>query len=117
MALDMLQKADYPMDRVKLVVNEPTTFNTVSAKQVSEVTGLEVFWNVPFDKAFIKAGQVGMPLILHKPQSKGARSIIDLSYAITGGKRETRLFRRNTKTEVRSQAALSLTQGPVGDQR
>ena len=78
----------------------------------------DIFWTVPFDKAFIKAGQVGSPLILHKPNSRGARSIIDLSYAITGGKRESRLFRKSAKTELRSQAALSLTQDtrPVGDQ-
>lgn len=97
MALDMLSSADYPMDRVKLVINHPTQVNSVKQQQVSVVTGFEIFWSIPFDKAFIKAGQLGSPVIVTRPGSKGARSIVDLAYAISGGKREGKLFRQGRR--------------------
>jgi pilus assembly protein CpaE len=92
MAVDMLSSADFPMDRVKLVINHTNDFHKVDVKQLTEVTGLQVFWNVPFDKEILRGGQVGMPLVMTRPNSKGARSLIDLALAISGGKREKRLF-------------------------
>ena len=106
MALDMLSSADYPMDRVKLVINHPTQVNSVKEQQVSVVTGCETFWSIPFDKAFIRAGQLGSPLIVAKPRSKGARSIVDLAYAISGGKREGKLFRQARRPKIEVQRGL-----------
>jgi len=92
MAVDMLSGADFPMERVKLVINHQSTVHRVDPKQVSEVTGCGVFWTVPFDKAIAKGGQLGSPLVMSKPNSKGARSMIDLALSISGGKRERKLF-------------------------
>ncbi len=97
MALDMLASADYPMERVKMVVNHPTQVNSVKVQQVADVTGTEIFWSIPYDTAFVKAGQLGTPVILSRPTSKAARSIVDLAFAISGGRREGKLFRRNPR--------------------
>ena len=94
MALDMLSQADFPMERVKLVINHTNNLQKVDLEQVKQVTGLDAFWSVPFDKAIVRGGQIGMPMVMSKPNSKGARSMIDLALAISGGKREKGLFGR-----------------------
>ncbi len=112
MALDMLSAAEFPMDRVKLVINHPTDVHKVDIKQVSEVTGLEVFWTVPFDKQVVRGGQVGMPLVLTKPNSRGAKAMIDLAMAISGGRRERRLFGRSADVAITKREA-SVPAAPV----
>ena len=86
MALDMLMTANYPMNRIKLLVNHAANVETVSPKQVAEVIGQEIFWTIPYDKAFVRSGQLGSPAVLRKGRSRGAKSIIDLAYSISGGK-------------------------------
>jgi pilus assembly protein CpaE len=109
MAVDMLSNADFPMDRVKLVINHTNDLQKVDVKQVTDVTGLGVFWSVPFDRAIVRGGQIGMPMVISKPNSKGARSMVDLALAISGGKREKSLFGRGKvvmpKREALVQAA------------
>jgi pilus assembly protein CpaE len=95
MAVDMLSQAEFPMDRVKLVINHPSDVHRVDIQQVKDVTGLEVFWSIPYDKNIVKGGQVGMPMVLSKPNTRGARSMIDLALAISGGRRERKLFGRS----------------------
>jgi pilus assembly protein CpaE len=94
MAIDMLSNSDFPMDRVKLVINHPSNIQRVDLKQVSEVTNCEVFWNVPFDKSIVSGSQAGTPIVMSRPNSRGARSMIDLALAISGGRRERKLFGR-----------------------
>jgi Flp pilus assembly CpaE family ATPase len=106
MALDMLQTAEYPMDRVKLVINQPNTFSAVKKEQVENVTGCEVFWTLPFDKAFVRSGQLGLPLVIARPNSRGARNIGQLARTISGGGREGRLFRRSQQRERRVDGPL-----------
>jgi pilus assembly protein CpaE len=108
MALDMLQTAEYPMERVKLVINHPTTVTSVKREQVENVTGCEVFWTVPFDKAFVRSGQLGSPLVLSKPGSRGARNIGQLARTISGGGREGRLFRRPQSRERLVEAPMTV---------
>jgi pilus assembly protein CpaE len=111
MAVDMLSQADFPMDRVKLVINHTNDLQKVDPKQVSQVTGLEVFWTIPFDKAIVRGGQVGMPMVMTKPNSRGARSMIDLALAISGGKREKRLFGRGRPVVPAREAFVPATEG------
>jgi pilus assembly protein CpaE len=94
MALDMLHTAGYPMDRVKLVVNRNTGIHSIKKEQIEDVTGCEVFWDIPFDKEFIRSGQLGSPLYLTKPTSRGARNIGQLAQSISGGGQKSRLFRK-----------------------
>jgi pilus assembly protein CpaE len=111
MAVDMLTGADFPMDRVKLVINHTNDLQRVDVKQVTDVTGLEVFWSVPFDRAIVRGGQIGMPMVMTKPNSKGARSMIDLALTISGGKREKRLFGRSRVVVPKREALVPATEG------
>jgi hypothetical protein len=100
---------------VKLVVNHPTDVHSVSMQQVRDVTGRDVFWTVPFDKTIIRSGQLGTPVVMLKPGSKSARSIVDLAYTISGGQRERRFFRRGSfaperVTDIKT-AMVNLPQG------
>lgn len=108
MAIDMLASADYPMDRIRLVVNHNTNVQKVSDEQVTHLTDKDVFWRIPFDKAIIQSGQMGTPVVLAKPRSKSARSIVDLAYAISGGKRERKLFRRSRGRATGADTAAAL---------
>jgi pilus assembly protein CpaE len=111
MAVDMLTGADFPMDRVKLVINHTNDLQRVDVKQVTDVTGLDVFWSVPFDRAIVRGGQIGMPMVMTKPNSKGARSMIDLALTISGGKREKRLFGRSRVVVPKREALVPATEG------
>jgi MinD-like ATPase involved in chromosome partitioning or flagellar assembly len=112
MAVDMLAHADFPMDRVKLVINHPSNIHRVDVKQVSEVTNCQVFWSVPFDKAIVSGSQAGTPIVMSKPNSRGARSMIDLALAISGGKRERKMFGRTGNVVVAERESLvPATQG------
>jgi pilus assembly protein CpaE len=106
MAIDMLSNSDFPMDRVKLVINHPSSIQRVDLKQVSEVTNCEVFWSVPFDKAIVSGSQAGTPIVMSKPNSRGARSMIDLALAISGGRRERKLFGRGGNVIVSERESL-----------
>jgi pilus assembly protein CpaE len=111
MAVDMLSHADFPMSRVKLVINHTNDFHKVDPKQITDVTGLDIFWSVPFDKSILRGGQVGMPLVMTNPDSKGAQSMIDLALAISGGKREKRLFGRRKIIFGKMETLTPATQG------
>ena len=113
MAVDMLSQADFPMDRVKLVINHPSDVHRVDIKQVTDVTGLEVFWSIPYDKNIVKGGQLGMPMVLTKPNTRGARSMIDLALSISGGRRERKLFGRPGPIVLpkREEALVPATEG------
>jgi pilus assembly protein CpaE len=119
MALDMLSTAEYPMDRVKLLINHPSNVDTVRKEQVENVTGCEVFWTIPFDKAFVRSGQLGAPLVLSKPGSRGARNIGQLARAIAGGGRESRIFRgrvaRPERVETVAAASVAAQEQAAGD--
>jgi pilus assembly protein CpaE len=111
MAVDMLGNADFPLDRVKLVVNHTNDIQRVDISQVTQVTGLDVFWNIPFDKAIVRGGQIGMPMVMTKPNSKGPRSMIDLALAISGGKREKRLFGRGAVVKTPRESLQPAAEG------
>ena len=112
MAIDMLASADYPMDRIRLVVNHNTDVQKVSESQVKQLTERDIFWRIPFDKTLIRSGQLGVPVVISKPRSRSANSIIDLAYAISGGKRERKLFRRSRGRATNADTATTLVGAP-----
>jgi len=46
--------------------------------------GREVFWAVPYDRNISAATQLGMPVVVAKPQAKAAESMIEMAYALSG---------------------------------
>jgi MinD-like ATPase involved in chromosome partitioning or flagellar assembly len=46
--------------------------------------GREVFWSIPYDRNISTATQLGMPVVLAKPQSKASESIVEMAFALSG---------------------------------
>jgi MinD-like ATPase involved in chromosome partitioning or flagellar assembly len=46
--------------------------------------GRDVFWAVPYDRNISAATQLGMPVVVAKPQAKAAESLTEMAYALSG---------------------------------
>ena len=46
--------------------------------------GRDVFWSIPYDRNISTATQLGMPVVVAKPQSKASESITEMAYALSG---------------------------------
>jgi len=79
-----LRSTSYPEERVRIVTNDLATRDGVRVATVEEVLGLEVFWQVPFDRKVRNDAQVGEPAVLRHPSSPGARNLTDLARTVVG---------------------------------
>ncbi len=46
--------------------------------------GREVFWVVPYDRSISAATQLGMPVVVARPQSKASESMVEMAFAMSG---------------------------------
>ena len=46
--------------------------------------GREVFWSIPYDRNISMSTQLGMPVVVTKPNTRAAESLIELAYALSG---------------------------------
>jgi len=95
--LAALEQMSYPEGRIKLVLNVNSADDGVRPAKIEEVLGREFFWSVPYDRAVRTGAQIGNPAILASPASPGARSLLQLAQAVTGGAPES--FRENEDTK------------------
>ncbi len=84
LALDMLRSWNFPQDKVKLVINATNEATNVQPQDVKRMLGREVFWSIPYDRNISTATQLGMPVVVAKPQSKAAESVVQMAYALSG---------------------------------
>jgi pilus assembly protein CpaE len=84
MSLNMLRKWSFPADKVKLMINHANLSNSIHDVDVVRALDHEIYWQVPFDLAVSRAGQIGMPVVLASPRSKVAQNLADLARAISG---------------------------------
>ncbi|KKL65304.1 hypothetical protein LCGC14_2156320 [marine sediment metagenome] len=84
LALDMLRSWNYPQEKVKLVINATNEASNVQPQEIKRMLGREVFWSVPYDRNISTATQLGMPVVVTKPSSKAAESMVQLAYALSG---------------------------------
>jgi MinD-like ATPase involved in chromosome partitioning or flagellar assembly len=50
--------------------------------------GRDVFWSIPYDRNISSATQLGMPVVVAKPQSKASESIVGMAQALSGVKHQ-----------------------------
>ena len=86
LALDMLRTWNFPQEKVKLVINSTNEATNVQPTDVKRMLGRDVFWTVPYDTSISTSTQVGMPLVVARPNSKAAGSIIRMASAMSGVK-------------------------------
>ena len=84
LAIDMLRSWNFPQEKIKLVINATNEATNVQPHEVKRMLGREVFWSIPYDRNISTATQLGMPIVLAKPQSKAAESMIEMSFALSG---------------------------------
>lgn len=94
-ALEALRSESYPLERVRLLVNDLAMSDGVRPSTIEEALGREIFWRVPFDQRVRQGAQTGEPAVVGRPSAPGARNLTDLARTVVGIKppRETLLGR------------------------
>jgi pilus assembly protein CpaE len=82
--LDVLESEGFPEERLYLVVNHPNGANTIRSGDIERVLRKRVFWEIPHDSQMTLATQVGKPVVLAKPRSRGATNLVGLATKVTG---------------------------------
>ena len=69
LAIDMLRSWNFPQEKIKLVINATNEASNVQPNEVKRMLGRDVFWSIPYDRNISTATQLGMPVVVAKPQS------------------------------------------------
>jgi pilus assembly protein CpaE len=83
-ALKLLHNGNLNRDRIKLTVNHSTNINAIKEEDVSEVLRQEIFWSIPYDSEIGASVQMGTPVVIGRPSSRVAQSIIELATQLAG---------------------------------
>src|SRR3990172_732885 len=84
LAIDMLRSWNFPQEKIKLVINATNEASNVQPQEVKRMLGRDVFWSIPYDRNISAATQLGMPVVVAKPQSKASESIVEMAQALSG---------------------------------
>jgi pilus assembly protein CpaE len=84
LALDMLRSWNFPQEKVKLVINSTNEATNVQPQEVKRMLGRDVFWSIPYDRNISTSTQLGMPVVVAKPTSKAAESMVELAHVLSG---------------------------------
>lgn len=84
LAIDMLRSWNFPQDKIKLAINATNEAVNVQPSEVKRMLGRDVFWSIPYDRNISTATQLGMPVVVAKPQSRAAESMVEMAYALSG---------------------------------
>jgi pilus assembly protein CpaE len=84
LAIDMLRSWNFPQDKIKLVINATNEATNVQPNEVKRMLGRDVFWSIPYDRNISTATQLGMPVVVAKPQSRASESIVEMAQALSG---------------------------------
>lgn len=84
LAIDMLRSWNFPQDKIKLAINATNEAVNVQPAEVKRMLGRDVFWSIPYDRNISTATQLGMPVVVAKPQSRAAESLVEMAYALSG---------------------------------
>lgn len=81
--LDVLDKLEFPRDKIHLVVNRFHKKTRLNLSDVESALGMDVFWTIPNDFEPVSMGiDGGTPAVLRAPRSKVARSFKQLAETI-----------------------------------
>ncbi len=83
-ALKLLSGGINNDDKIKLIVNHATNANSLREDDVSKVLRREVFWSIPHDEGIASSAQVGLPVVIDRPQSSVSTTITELAAMLAG---------------------------------
>jgi Flp pilus assembly CpaE family ATPase len=81
-ALQGLVREGVPTDKINLVVNHLTPYNTVPVNTIQKVLKRQITTVVPFEPDLVKAANSGQPLLLSHPESPASAAIGQLAETI-----------------------------------
>ena len=84
LAIDMLRSWNFPQEKVKLVINATNEATNVQPQEVKRMLGRDVFWSIPYDRNISTSTQLGMPVVVAKPTTKAAESLVELAFVLSG---------------------------------
>lgn len=85
LGLEALQQISYPESRIRLVLNVTSSEDGVRPAKIEAVLKRDFFWSIPYDREIRTGAQVGNPAVIARPDGTGARTLIQLAQALTGG--------------------------------
>lgn len=85
LGLEALQQISYPEGRIRLVLNVTSSDDNVRPAKIASVLKREFFWSIPYDREIRIGAQVGNPAVIASPGGNGARTLVQLAEALTGG--------------------------------
>lgn len=85
LGLEALQQISYPETRIRLVLNVTSSDDGVRPAKIEAVLKRNFFWSIPYDREIRTGSQVGNPAVIARPDGSGARTLIQLAEALTGG--------------------------------
>lgn len=99
-ALQRLERWGVDPDRYRLVLNRATRAEGITRQELATALGVEVFWELPFDRNVAASVQVGQPVVLMASKSSVAVGINALAQTVAGirtasaARRGTAMWRR-----------------------
>ena len=84
LAIDMLRSWNFPQEKVKLVINSTNEATNVQPQEVKRMLGRDVFWSIPYDRNISTSTQLRMPVVVAKPTTKAAESLVELAFVLSG---------------------------------
>jgi len=84
LAIDMLRSWNFPQEKIKLVINSTNEATNVQPQEVKRMLGRDVFWSIPYDRNISTSTQLGMPVVVAKPTTKAAESLVELAFVLSG---------------------------------
>src|SRR3989304_2174990 len=84
LAIDMLRAWNFPQEKLKLVINSVNEAARGQPQEVKRMLGRDVFWSIPYDRNISTSTQLGMPVVVAKPTTKAAESLVELAFVLSG---------------------------------
>ena len=113
LAIDMLRSWNFPQEKLKLVINATNEATDVQPREVKRMLGRDVFWLIPYDRSISQATRLGMPVVVAKPRSKAAESLVEMAYALSGVRQQ----QGQTQEESRKGGLLGRILGQTSEEK
>jgi pilus assembly protein CpaE len=83
-ALKLLSSGMNNEDKIKLIVNRATHVNSVREEDVDKVLRRKTFWSIPHDEEIAASAQLGMPVVIDRPNSQVSEMIREMAATLAG---------------------------------
>lgn len=83
-AFSALRQLGFPLERVRIALNHVSPDSDVRPQAIAEAMGQQLFWSIPYDRMLRRSTMVGKPIVIEKPDTAAAASIVELAAVVSG---------------------------------